>query len=74
MRCERFDTVQLDDAEFWDFVFNGLKPGESPAEPEPDDETVEDFGGPCDACGAIGACGYDDQGRPLIHPTYVADE
>ena len=24
---------------------------------------------PCPECGQLGACGWDDEGRPMIHPT-----
>jgi len=27
----------------------------------------ESFPGPCPLCGACDACGYDSEGRPLIH-------
>lgn len=64
----------LNDGEFWDYVLNGIKPGDVPVEPEIDDEPIEEYGGPCAICGERGPCGYDAEGRPLIHPTYVAEE
>ncbi len=54
--------------------------------PEPDDEWTpeavdlldEDLrrarGGPCPDCGAPGACGWDSEGRPLIHATGADDD
>jgi hypothetical protein len=35
---------------------------------------VEDYGGPCEVCGKVGPCAFDDEGRPLIHPCDVAEE
>ena len=35
-------------------------------EPEPDFETFSDRE-PCPICGEHGACGYDAEGRPMIH-------
>lgn len=32
-----------------------------------DDDLARARGGPCPDCGAPGACGWDDEGRPLIH-------
>lgn len=29
---------------------------------------------PCEVCGANGACGYDSEGRPMIHATQGEDE
>lgn len=67
--------ASLDDGEFWDYVLNGVRPGEEPeVHFEEDPDAVEDYGGPCEACGAVGACAYDMDGRPLIHPTYVRDD
>lgn len=41
---------------------------EAPIEHEPDRELPRvDFGGACPLCGEAGACGYDTEGRPLIH-------
>lgn len=41
-------------------------------EPEPDmDEQLNAT--PCGVCGAAGACGYDAEGRPLIHATEDED-
>ena len=34
-----------------------------------DEDLARARGGPCPDCGAPGACGWDDEGRPLIHPT-----
>ncbi len=61
----------LTDAEFWDYVFNGLLPGQEPFDHGPWDDGPTEFeqvnGAPCPICGALGACGYDELGRALIH-------
>lgn len=67
--------ASLDDGEFWDYVLNGIRPGDNVIEVdfcEPD-ELDEDYGGPCEICGERGACGYDAEGRPLIHPANVEE-
>lgn len=70
--------ASLDDGEFWEHVLNGVRPGEDPeieADPfEEDPGPLGDYGGPCDICGEVGACGYDAEGRPLIHPTFAEEE
>jgi len=38
-----------------------------PVEPDPDMESLD--APPCPVCGEQGACGYDAQGRALIHAT-----
>lgn len=54
----------MNDEEFWDDVF-GI--------PDPFQEAVElecfgiDAPTPCPECGSNVACGYDSQGRPMIH-------
>jgi hypothetical protein len=43
--------------------------------PEPPDIDVESLGiDPCPVCGEPGACGYDAEGRPLIHTDWADDE
>lgn len=68
----------LSEDEFWDYVLLGQRPGEY-VEPEPDDDLDEyvTFAGTFDACpecGEIDACGYDAEGRPMIHTTNEASE
>jgi hypothetical protein len=65
----------MDEDEFWDHVFHG---GEVDLEPdyedmEPIDEEVH-IPTPCEVCGSTGACGYDTEGRALIHAVPVDDE
>ena len=72
--------ASLSDGEFWDYVFNGVRPGD----PRPDDYDPDDDLNappsdrldltPCAVCGGYGACGYDDEGRALIHATPEEDD
>lgn len=68
----------MDDGEFWDYVLNGVDPGATSQEEDAlenlwfDDEDVQRA--PCPECGATGACGYDDQGRALIHASFDPEE
>ena len=61
----------MSDGEFWDRVAESFGVGGGPdIEPDFDDmEPVdEDFiATPCEVCGSTGPCGYDTEGRPLIH-------
>lgn len=68
--------ASLDDGEFWDYVLNGVRPGQEPEVDfsDEDQSPPDEYGGPCDVCGERGPCGYDAEGRPLIHPTYVRDD
>lgn len=46
-------------------------------EPEPEPDWDRDGLGtdqPCSTCGEAGACGYDSEGRALIHATWMADD
>jgi hypothetical protein len=78
---ERSDPVDegdaMDDGEFWDHVAKNLL-GEGG---EPDTDDMEPVGydeldilAPCVDCGESGPCGYDAEGRPLIHATSEGEE
>lgn len=61
---EAQERAAMTDAEFWERVF--------PQDTEPDfDDFAEDpsyaTSTPCGVCGSLTACGYDQDGRPLIH-------
>lgn len=57
----------MSDGEFWEHVYGGARHGESD-EPDPSHEAIDaDLTAPCPECGEFGACGYDAEGRPLIH-------
>lgn len=58
----------MDDAEFWDWVFNRHRPeGEEYDDYDPSHEAIGGTMEPCPVCGGITACGYDQEGRPMIH-------
>lgn len=58
----------MNDAEFWEHVFNGhLGPDiDDGYDPDELERTMADLT-PCPVCHELGACGYDAEGRPLIH-------
>lgn len=63
----------LSDQEFWDYVHNRIMPGDHDlgyAESEPLDWMVGTTSRwePCPVCGQATACGFDAEGRALIHP------
>lgn len=59
---------EMTDAEFWEHV---LQPGQGPDYEfdVPDEIQMAELHltEPCLECGATGACGYDAEGRPMIH-------
>lgn len=64
----------LPDSDFWNYVLLGIRPGDPIPEPDwvdYDEPTLTKP--PCPECGSTGACGYDEQGRALIHATDLAD-
>jgi hypothetical protein len=60
----------MSNEEFWEDVF-----GTGVWEPvEPDWDCVGiDSPNPCPECGSTGACGYDSEGRPMIHTVQEDD-
>jgi hypothetical protein len=55
----------LTDDEFWAHVY---PQGDGPDTEGPEDfDLLRHFGRPCEVCGEIGPCGYDTEGRPMIH-------
>jgi hypothetical protein len=64
----------MTDDEFWAHVARSLNGDRPEDEYDPAHEAI-DLGliaDPCPECGAAGACGWDDEGRPLIHATSEA--
>lgn len=61
--------ASLNDGEFWEYAFNGVKPGDPrpDGEVEFDERDVTAQFDPCVVCGEIGPCGYDANGEPMIH-------
>lgn len=67
----RARRAAMTDEEFWDDVYAdhaATDPGIDDRHPDLDVPVAE----PCPVCGAAGACGWDTEGRPLIHA--VSDE
>ena len=75
-RCPEAATRDgLNDADFWALVF-AQEPFEDDGyqyEPVLDDDLRTQLANPCPECGASGACGYDTEGRPMIHVTEDSD-
>lgn len=60
----------MTDGEFWEHVLgNGSWYEPEPYDPRHDALDAGLIATPCSECGAAGACGWDDEGRPLIHAT-----
>lgn len=61
----------MTDGEFWEHVSRNLTGGSDYYGPDddPPDMDVQVSETPCGVCGEHGACGYDAEGRPLIHTT-----
>lgn len=58
----------MSDGEFWQDVADSL----SGPQPDADEDLVcmgIDAPTPCPECGSTTACGYDTEGRPMIHVT-----
>ena len=56
----------MSDADFWAHVYPQPEP------PDIDDNEPDEFDRypeACPECGSFTACGYDDEGRPMIHVT-----
>lgn len=61
-------TPGMTDAEFWERVYGpGARP--EPYDYDPAHEAIGPQLDPCPTCGEQGACGWDAEGRPLIHAT-----
>lgn len=70
---------EMSDAEFWERVgcnILGIDPGADYDEMVPDHIEMAEMhlADPCPECGSRGACGYDDEGRPMIHTTPKDDD
>lgn len=62
--CPEFDKRNsMTDEEFWNHVFPQPEFFEWDDDPpDPDQISV-----PCTVCHSCGPCGYDNEGRPMIH-------
>lgn len=56
---------RMDDGEFWAHVFQITEFDEDYFDHAP---ALGPLTEPCGDCGAVGACAWDAEGRPLIHP------
>lgn len=67
---EAAERAAMTDDEFWAHVFAPYTQGGEPDYPDPAHAALDaDLDQtPCEECGAVGACGWDDEGRPLVHP------
>lgn len=63
------DGASVSDADFWERVFSGGDNRPDPDEYDPAHEALGPQLEPCPTCGERGACGWDAEGRPLIHTT-----
>jgi hypothetical protein len=70
---EAQQRAEMSDEEFWEHVAGNLIEASPPEEPDID-EIEMTRAGPCTVCGEYGACGYDVEGRPLVHPEPDDDE
>lgn len=64
----------MSDAEFWDHVLHAGAPDWDRYEvdgPGADDGLVDT---PCPECHATGACGFDTEGRPMIHAIKATED
>lgn len=64
--CSEYaDRNNLTEEEFWAHVYQTEY---SDYSDEPDLDTLKDaLDEPCPVCRSTGACGYDSEGRPMIH-------
>lgn len=65
-----FSNALAEDGDFWEWVFHRRLP----TDPYPDDGDDQFFDIPeldiqeqCPECGEYGPCGYDAEGRPMVH-------
>lgn len=60
----------MTDEDFWEAVFRSTGVMDDEEYPDPDHEALDDFlgNGVCSTCGGVGACGWDMNGLPLVHP------
>jgi hypothetical protein len=70
---EAAERAAMSDDDFWAHVFLRGQTEPSPLVfPEIEADLDEaPAGQPCPECGELGACGYDSEGRPMIHSIQV---
>lgn len=71
---EHDERAAMDDGELWERVGRNLQGDLLYPDPDETDALdVEIATVPCPECGETGACAWDAEGRPLIHPTTEGD-
>lgn len=68
----RDDRAAMDDDTFWCHVGESLA-GPNSYGPDDFDVPISNQGEPCPECGETGACGYDAEGRAMVHVTIDDD-
>jgi hypothetical protein len=63
----------MTDDEFWAHVSQNFIPAWDDDDAGPDIDAAFNVG-TCQTCGADGACGYDAEGRPMIHADNEEDD
>ena len=74
---ESAKRAAMTDPEFWEHVFPQRPRVEfnfEPVDDDPPDPLAIDDTQPCAECGERGACGYDAEGRPMVHVVTEDDE
>jgi len=69
---EAAERAAMSDGEFWERIY-GPSARPDPHDYDPAHEAIGHQLDPCPTCGERGPCGYDAEGRPMIH-TSDADE
>lgn len=64
----------LSDEDFWAHVFQTDYSDWTDFDNQNPNYPEWDLGNPCIICGSTGACGYDSEGRPLIHSEIRDDD
>lgn len=68
----RDERAAMDDDMFWAHVAESLA-GPNGYDADDFDVPISNQGEPCTECGETGACGYDAEGRAMVHITIDDD-
>jgi hypothetical protein len=64
--------ANLNDQVFWAYVLNRHQEGDNEFFEGLAEEVLDSI--PCKECGSIGACGYDSEGRAMIHTEQESED